>query len=62
MIRLDREEGIWVATIDRPDKANALTPEMLQALDEAVVQAGQAGAQALILTGAGKGFSPGAGL
>ncbi|MGR3496524.1 enoyl-CoA hydratase/isomerase family protein [Citreimonas sp.] len=46
--------------IDRPDKANALTPDMLQALCEAVE--GAQDAHALVLTGTGKVFSAGADL
>ncbi|WP_375258811.1 enoyl-CoA hydratase/isomerase family protein [Citreimonas sp.] len=46
--------------IDRPDKANALTPDMLQALCEAVE--GAQDARALVLTGTGKVFSAGADL
>ncbi len=62
MIRLDREEGIWVATIDRPDKANALTRTMLTELATIARSAGADGARALVLTGAGKVFSSGADL
>lgn len=62
IIRLDREEGIWVATIDRPDKANALTRTMLTELATIARSAGADGARALVLTGAGKVFSSGADL
>ncbi|WP_340261546.1 enoyl-CoA hydratase/isomerase family protein [Sulfitobacter pontiacus] len=34
MIDFDREGPVWVATINRPDKANSLTHEMLVALAE----------------------------
>lgn len=58
MIRLKKEAtGLWIATLDRPDKANALTAEMLERLAEIAVEA-QA-ARALVLTGAGKVFSAG---
>lgn len=60
MIRRDRDGGLWTATIDRPQKANALTGEMLSTLAEFVEQA-QA-ARVLVLTGAGKVFSAGADL
>ncbi|WP_425051307.1 enoyl-CoA hydratase/isomerase family protein [Psychromarinibacter sp. S121] len=61
MIRLDRDGGLWTVTLDRPDKANALTGAMLG--DLAGIASDAAGkAQALILTGTGKVFSAGADL
>lgn len=61
MIRLEKENsGLWVVTIDRPDKANSLTEAMLTELSE-IAEAAQE-ARALILTGEGKVFSAGADL
>lgn len=61
MIELDkRENGLWVVTINRPDKANSLTRDMLVRLAE-IAEEAQA-ARALILTGRGKVFSAGADL
>ncbi len=60
MIRLEKDDGLWIVTIDRPDKANSLTPEMLEELAR-IAEAAQE-ARALILTGAGKVFSAGADL
>ena len=60
MITLDKADGIWTATIDRPDKANSLTEPMLTEL-AGIAEAAQA-ARALILTGRGKVFSAGADL
>ncbi len=64
MIELTREDGLWLITLNRPDKANSLTEEMLQQLAEIAEEAGQDGAaRALILTGAGdRAFSAGADL
>jgi enoyl-CoA hydratase/carnithine racemase len=63
MIDLAQEGGIWTATINRPEKANALTSAMLTRLVEIAEDAGQpSGARLLILTGAGKVFSAGADL
>jgi enoyl-CoA hydratase len=61
MINLDiSEAGLWTVTINRPEKANSLTTEMLE---ELVDIAGRAqAARGLILTGAGKVFSAGADL
>ena len=60
MIRLEQDGGLWIVTIDRPDKANSLTPEMLEELARIAETAQEA--QALILTGVGKVFSAGADL
>lgn len=60
MIELDKADGLWTVTLNRPDKANSLTPEMLERLVEIAESAGEA--RALILTGRGKVFSAGADL
>ncbi|HHL22734.1 MAG TPA: enoyl-CoA hydratase/isomerase family protein, partial [Aliiroseovarius sp.] len=59
MIRLDKDGALWTVTLNRPDKANALTAAMLEELTGIATRArGQA--KALILTGAGRVFSAGA--
>lgn len=64
MIDLTREGGLWVVTLNRPDKANSLTAAMLERLAELA----EAGAEdpdlrAFVLTGAGdRVFSAGADL
>ncbi|MEQ9693033.1 enoyl-CoA hydratase/isomerase family protein [Shimia sp. SDUM112013] len=61
MIELTKEEnGLWIATINRPDKANSLTHAMLSELAD-IAEAAQE-ARVLILTGKGKVFSAGADL
>ncbi|TMV04895.1 enoyl-CoA hydratase/isomerase family protein [Ruegeria sediminis] len=60
MIELVKEEGLWIVTINRPDKANSLTEAMLTELAEIAEAAHQA--KALVLTGKGKVFSAGADL
>ena len=61
MIAVDRgADGLWTITLDRPDKANSLTADMLETLAEAAESA-QA-ARAVVLTGTGKVFSAGADL
>lgn len=60
MIDLSREDGLWLVTINRPEKANSLTPGMLERLVE-IAEAAQE-ARVLVLTGAGKVFSAGADL
>ena len=61
MIELVKEEnGLWVVTINRPDKANSLTHAMLSELADIAESAQEA--RALVLTGTGKVFSAGADL
>ncbi|MBY5933266.1 enoyl-CoA hydratase/isomerase family protein [Tateyamaria omphalii] len=60
MIDIDRTGPIWTLTINRPDKAGALTEQMLTDLRDTVRDAQDAAA--LILTGTGKVFSAGADL
>jgi enoyl-CoA hydratase len=59
VIGIEDTDGLRVIRLQRPDKANALTADMLQALAEAVENAE---ARAIILTGEGKVFSAGADL
>jgi len=64
MIDLTREGGLWVITLNRPDKANSLTSEMLAKLCELIeAGAGDPDLRALVLTGASdQVFSAGADL
>lgn len=57
MIRLEKDGDLWTAIIDRPDKANSLTRQMLTDLAD-IAQDAHA-AKAFILTGTGKVFSAG---
>ena len=60
MIHCDNDGDLWTVTIDRPDKAGALTRQMLIELAETAEAAQDA--RALILTGSGPVFSAGADL
>ena len=63
MIDVASEGGLSIISIDRVDKANALTREMLEALAFAVNEASMDPAiKAIVLTGKGKVFSAGADL
>ena len=62
MIRTEDRQGARLLILDRAEKANALTRDMLAALDAAVARAAADGISVLILTGAGKVFSAGADL
>ena len=60
LVTLTRTGGLWTATLNRPDKANALTEPMLAELAD-IAEAAQE-ARVFVLTGAGKVFSAGADL
>ena len=53
-------DGVATLTLNRPERRNAVTPGMLQALRDGVVAAGEdTTARAVLLMGAGKGFCAG---
>jgi len=61
LIHLETSDaGLWTVTIDRPEKANSLTRDMLVQLAEIAEEAQQA--KAVTITGTGKVFSAGADL
>lgn len=60
MIRCEKDGDTWTVTIDRPDKAGALTREMLTELAD-IAEAAQT-AKVFVLTGTGGVFSAGADL
>ncbi len=62
MLEVTRGARRWTLTLNRPDKANALTRDMLAAVADTVDAARAAGVPVLVLTGAGKVFSAGADL
>ena len=60
MIDLDISGGVWTLTLNRAEKANALSFEMLERIAEIASDA--KAARAVIITGAGGVFSAGADL
>lgn len=62
MITTTQHGPVTLLTIDRPDRRNALTPELCHALRDGVRTAVDGGARALVLTGAGSSFCSGADL
>lgn len=59
MIEIERDGGLQILRLNRPEKANSLTKAMLEDMDHALAADPPA---ALILTGVGKVFSAGADL
>ncbi len=57
MITLEKDGDLWIAKLNRPEKANSLTAAMLEELGDIALAAREA--RALILTGEGKAFSAG---
>jgi len=60
-VELVRDGAFWQIILNRPDKANALTAEMLERL-LAIAASAKDGARVLVLTGRGTVFSAGADL
>src|ERR1700752_3091410 len=54
------EDGVAWLTLNRPDRLNALSPQMLQGLSEVLQRlSGDAVVGAVVITGAGRGFCAG---
>ena len=58
-VTLDRSDDVWTVTLDRPDKRNALSAELVESLLELVERAPGEGATVLVLRGEGKSFCAG---
>jgi 2-(1,2-epoxy-1,2-dihydrophenyl)acetyl-CoA isomerase len=54
-----RESAVAVITLNRPAALNALTTEMAWEFKSAIGEAGERGARAIVLTGAGRAFCAG---
>lgn len=54
------ENSVATITLNRPDRLNAVTPEMLTLLRNSLWRAADEGARAVLLTGEGRGFCSGA--
>ena len=63
LVRYHREGATATLTLDRPEKRNALSADLVAALEEALAQAAEAPeVRVVVLTGAGSAFSAGADL
>ncbi len=59
-LRYEQHDGIGVVTLDRPERLNAITFDMLDALARTLAEADRdPEVRCLVLTGAGKGFCSG---
>ncbi|MGE8548659.1 MAG: enoyl-CoA hydratase/isomerase family protein [Alcaligenes sp.] len=58
-LRIERQDGVWILTLDRPDKRNALSADLVEALIAAVGAAEHEQADLLVLRGEGRNFSAG---
>jgi methylglutaconyl-CoA hydratase len=58
LVRREQRHGITLLTLDRPDKRNALTPDMFAELERELVDPGGVG-RAVVLTGSGPVFCGG---
>lgn len=59
VLRIDRQGARHVLTLTRPEKMNALSAELVEALISALDDAEAQGAKAIVLQGEGKNFSAG---
>ena len=57
-----KDGDVFILTLNRPDRLNAISIEMLKQASDAVECAVAEGARALVLTGAGRAFCSGADL
>ena len=58
-IRFEIQDRVGTLTLNRPDKLNALVPEMAEGFREALAKSAEPGVKALILRGEGRGFCAG---
>lgn len=61
-IQFDHSAGVARITLNRPERLNALCPEMFPELQAALDRGQAEGMRALVITGAGRGFCAGADL
>ncbi|WP_068108626.1 enoyl-CoA hydratase/isomerase family protein [Tropicimonas marinistellae] len=62
MIEVEKHDAVWTLRLNRPDKANSLTRDMLLAVEKAAEEAERSEIAGFVLTGTGNVFSAGADL
>lgn len=59
VLQIDRQGSTTILTLNRPQKLHALDTSLVEALLDAITDAGHDGTRLVVLRGAGKGFSAG---
>ncbi|MCH8987817.1 MAG: enoyl-CoA hydratase [Chloroflexi bacterium] len=59
-IKFEKMDGVGIITMDRPESRNALTPEMIDEMGEAIEDCKRPDIRAVLLTGTGAAFCSGA--
>jgi 2-(1,2-epoxy-1,2-dihydrophenyl)acetyl-CoA isomerase len=62
LVRVLVDERVALLTLNRPERMNAVTPELFSALSDAVAQVATDDIRVVVLTGEGRGFCAGADL
>ena len=60
VVKFSRSSGVGIITLNRPESRNALTPEMVDQLGQAVASCQQPDIRSVLITGAGDSFCAGA--
>jgi len=60
--KFEKMDGVGIITMDRPESRNALIPDMVTEMGEAIQACKRADVRAVLLTGSGGGFCSGADL
>ena len=59
LVRVEDDGGVRTITLNRPEKRNALTPELQDELIAAIEGAQKAGARVVLIAGEGEAFCAG---
>ncbi len=62
LVLLDSDRSVRTLTLNRPERLNALGPQLREALAEAVAETAELDAKIVVIQGAGRAFSAGADL
>jgi enoyl-CoA hydratase/carnithine racemase len=59
LVLVERESDTWIVTLNRPDKLNAMSADLVDQLQDAVNCANKEGARLIVFKGSGKSFCSG---